>query len=257
MIFDCFPFFNELDLLEIRLNELSDIVDVFVLSEATLTFTGKEKPLYYLENRDRFYKFADRIHHIVINTYDDVDISNPWSMDRKQKQMGVNFLQESFGLNEYDIVILSDCDEIPKAESIKKALTQDWDRMAIQMSIFYYYMNCICTSKRWTFPQIIRPEKEIQLSKIRGKRFRKKLSNGGWHFSYLMDIKQKLDSFAHSEFNEPPYNQSDWIKKKKEAGKDLFDRNLKFEFLTDLDYLPEYVKSNMQKFKKYIKQEIN
>ena len=41
MIVDCFPFFNELDLLELRLNELKDVVDVFVLSEATLTFTGK------------------------------------------------------------------------------------------------------------------------------------------------------------------------------------------------------------------------
>lgn len=255
MIFDCFPFFNELDLLEIRLNELSDIVDVFVLSEATLTFTGKKKPLYYLENKERFYKFADRIHHIVIDSYDGINTSNPWSMDRGQKQIGIDFLQKSFRLNKDDVVILSDCDEIPKAENIKKALTQDWDRMAIQMRIFYYYLNCMCINKQWYFPQIIRPEKEIQLSKIRGKRFNKKLSNGGWHFSYLTNIKQKLDSFAHSELNILPYNRSDWIKRKREAGQDLFNRKLEFEFLADFDYLPKHVKSNMQRFKKYIKLE--
>ena len=45
-VIDCFPFFNELDLLEIRLNELKDVVDVFVLTEAPFTFTGREKPLF-------------------------------------------------------------------------------------------------------------------------------------------------------------------------------------------------------------------
>ena len=66
MIYDCFPFFNELDLLEIRLNELSGVVDRFVLSEAELTHNGDRKPLYFNEHKDRFAKFADKIIHIIV-----------------------------------------------------------------------------------------------------------------------------------------------------------------------------------------------
>ena len=51
MIYDCFPFFNELELLEMRLHELSGVVDKFVLVEATRTFTNKPKPLYFQENQ--------------------------------------------------------------------------------------------------------------------------------------------------------------------------------------------------------------
>ena len=65
-IFDVFLFFNELDLLEIRLNMLYPFVDYFVINEATQTFFGSDKPLYYLENKERFKKFEDKIVHNII-----------------------------------------------------------------------------------------------------------------------------------------------------------------------------------------------
>ena len=65
-IYDAFLFFNELDLLEIRLNLLNDYVDYFVISESDLTFSGKPKPLYYLENKDRFKQFEKKIIHQVL-----------------------------------------------------------------------------------------------------------------------------------------------------------------------------------------------
>lgn len=55
MIYDCFTFFNELNLLEIRLNILNDVVDKFVLVEATKTFSGKDKPLYYEQNKKKVF----------------------------------------------------------------------------------------------------------------------------------------------------------------------------------------------------------
>ena len=65
-VFDSFIFFNELDLLEMRLNILNDVVDHFVLTESPFTVSGNEKPLYYQENKDRFGKFNDKIvHHIT------------------------------------------------------------------------------------------------------------------------------------------------------------------------------------------------
>ena len=51
-IVDVFPFFNELDLLDIRLNVLDPYVDCFIISEATKTFQGGDKPLWYDENKD-------------------------------------------------------------------------------------------------------------------------------------------------------------------------------------------------------------
>ena len=68
-IFDTFTFYNELDLLELRLNILGDVVDYFVINEATITFTGKTKPLYYFENKERFKKWEDKIIYHV--THDD------------------------------------------------------------------------------------------------------------------------------------------------------------------------------------------
>ena len=64
-VFDSFIFFNELDLLEMRLNILNDVVDHFVLTESPFTVSGNEKPLYYQENKDRFGKFNDKIVHYV------------------------------------------------------------------------------------------------------------------------------------------------------------------------------------------------
>ncbi len=67
MVYDCFQFFNELDILKIRLNVLAPIVDRFVISEATETFSGLKKPLYYEENKHLFAEFADKIIHVVVD----------------------------------------------------------------------------------------------------------------------------------------------------------------------------------------------
>ena len=83
MIFDCFTFNDELELLEIRLNVLKDVVDRFVLVEATKTFTNKSKPLIYEENKDRFKEFADKIIHIVVDDFPDDD--NPWARENWQR----------------------------------------------------------------------------------------------------------------------------------------------------------------------------
>ena len=60
-IFDSFIFFNELDLLEMRLNILNDVVDYFVLTESPWTVSGNPKPLYYQENKDRFENIVTEI----------------------------------------------------------------------------------------------------------------------------------------------------------------------------------------------------
>ena len=66
VVFDCFPFFNEVELLEIRLAEMSRAVDVFVLAESPVTHQGNPKPLIFDDNRSRFRSYLSRIRHIVV-----------------------------------------------------------------------------------------------------------------------------------------------------------------------------------------------
>lgn len=67
MVYDCFQFFNELDILKLRMHVLDDVVDKFVISEATVTFSGEKKPLYFQENREMFQEFEDKIIHKVVD----------------------------------------------------------------------------------------------------------------------------------------------------------------------------------------------
>ena len=67
MVYDCFQFFNELDILKLRMHVLSDVVDKFVISESTVTFSGDKKPLYFQENEEMFAEFSDRIIHRIVD----------------------------------------------------------------------------------------------------------------------------------------------------------------------------------------------
>lgn len=71
-IIDVFSFCGEMDLLDIRLNILNDYVDKFVICESDLTFTGLKKPLYFLENKDRYKQFLPKIKHFVMASDDPI-----------------------------------------------------------------------------------------------------------------------------------------------------------------------------------------
>ena len=140
MIYDCFQFFNELDILKIRLNVLSPVVDRFVISEATETFSGLKKPLYYEENKEMFAEFQDKIIHVVV---DDTPKGADWGTherDTFQKNAVTRGLRDC---TDEDIVIFSDLDEIPDPDKIKEIL-QDFDKDKIYhfaQRLFYCYLN--------------------------------------------------------------------------------------------------------------------
>jgi beta-1,4-mannosyl-glycoprotein beta-1,4-N-acetylglucosaminyltransferase len=106
-------FFNELDLLEIRLNELAKVVDYFVIVESHLTFSNKAKPLYYWRERKRFRSFEKQIIHIVVE--DMPTGPNPWAREHHQRRALARALVKC---QDQDIVIFSDADEIPKASVV-------------------------------------------------------------------------------------------------------------------------------------------
>src|SRR5271165_7084860 len=82
MIVDCFTFFDEFDVLEIRLKELSSVVDRFVLAEARQTFQGSPKPLYFQENAARFRPFLNKIEHLIVDL---PETDDPWVREGCQR----------------------------------------------------------------------------------------------------------------------------------------------------------------------------
>lgn len=66
MIYDCIPFFNELDILKLRMQILAPYVDRFVLEEASVTFSGEKKEMLFSKNREMFREFEDKIIYIAV-----------------------------------------------------------------------------------------------------------------------------------------------------------------------------------------------
>jgi hypothetical protein len=116
LVYDCFTFDDQLEILDKRLNALSSVVDRFVLVESGKTFQGDEKPLRFAENRERFAAFADRIVHVLANNVTASDtVERRKVFQRDAISGGLTRLRPN------DMVIVSDIDEIPAASAITQA----------------------------------------------------------------------------------------------------------------------------------------
>lgn len=281
MIYDCFTFFNELDLLEIRLNILNDVIDKFVLVEATKTYQGQEKPLFFHENKARYQRFLNKIIHIVVDEYPDNQDKSPWVLEHHQRNMIMKGLEKC---NQNDIILISDVDEIPHPEMIKKYKDARGIKI-FRQKMFYYFLNCINMSNnsryRWNgtimtyFKNIKKPqnlrEMSITLMNISHPKIIHRIywhlwklknidakgnkvifiENGGWHFSYLGGVDaiiQKLESFAHSEYNKPEYKNPEKIKTLIQSGQDIFGRGFQYQFIPIHSDFPEYIVQHKDKY---------
>ena len=122
MLIDAFPFFNELDILELRLAELSSIVDRFVIVEANRTHKGTLKPLYYAENKARFAEWEKKIVHVICPLPDDgADLP----AIRRREMMQRNAILEGVrDCADDDVIMISDADEIPRMHLVPSAITE-------------------------------------------------------------------------------------------------------------------------------------
>jgi len=121
-VYDCFPIFNELELLRVRLEELDELVDHFVIIEGTKTYAGEEKPLFYLENAQQFEKFKDKIIHVVIDDFPeptgDIKTDN-WNCQIHTRNCKLRGLVDC---DDEDLVLICDLDEIPNKRALKQAI---------------------------------------------------------------------------------------------------------------------------------------
>ena len=237
-IIDCFTFYNEIDLLTYRLNILNDVVDYFVLVEATHTHVGKEKPLFYQENKDLFEKFNHKIIHIIVDDfphkYPNINIENDeqWFNERFQRNcisQGLDMLS----LQNNDIITITDLDEIPNPKILEQIKNKDIeiDINILELDFYYYNLNSKM-DHQWQHSKILTFQKYNELN-ITCDNIRfyscSIIKNAGWHLSYFGDekfVKNKLENFGHQEYNKVELTDENLIKKRINNGKDLFDRHI-------------------------------
>jgi len=139
-LFDCFTFFNELDLLEIRLETLDSVVDFFVIAEAPITYRADPKPLYFELNKQRFAKFLPKIRHIIV---DDLPTEKGFDQNWQRETLQRAALERGLAdARDEDIIMLSDLDEIPTPAKIKEAITWHDTLRVFHMRFFSYFANC-------------------------------------------------------------------------------------------------------------------
>lgn len=261
-IYDCFTFFNELDLLEFRLRLLDPVVDFFVLAESNITHSGKPKPFYYKENESRFAKWAHKI--IYIPALQDStgmqfgvdDKYNPGSDAWKLENEHRNFLsQVRDRVEDNDMVILSDLDEMPNPYALK-AIGTPAAPQALSMLFHYYFLNCQNTGyERWWKGSIVCSGADYKANPAQHFRDRRNdfpaVPEAGWHFSFIggiEKIRQKLQAFAHREFATEEYWSDANIIRAMEKGEDIFKRpGVTYKFYP-LCWYPAFLAELMQQY---------
>lgn len=282
-IYDIFSFFNELDLLEIRLNILGPYVDFFVIIEANVTFSGLPKPLYYKENEERFSKWKNKIIYytitdmpnneeelherllnkeistverkIIQNTLSSKNIPKGqvnWLRDFYQKESAQKILDE-LRLRDNDICFVSDLDEIWNPES---RIDYRMDGIfKLKQKVYSYYLNNR-SSEYWdsAFVTKYKNLKNGCLNHIRSnmKPSYLYINKGGWHFTNqggLEKIKEKIQSYSHQEFNNENIIMK--VENQLSENKDFVGRN--FKFWVDENELPKYLLENKKKYSKFFK----
>uniref|UniRef100_A0A6C0I8S9 Glycosyltransferase 2-like domain-containing protein n=1 Tax=viral metagenome TaxID=1070528 RepID=A0A6C0I8S9_9ZZZZ len=267
-ITDCFIFYNELEMLTYRLNLLYNIVDYFIIVEARQTFVGLNKPLYFDENKHLFQQFSDKIIHVIVDlpfTKDTINIStgDQWTNEKHQRNCIAEGLKQiDNNLSQEDIIIIADLDEIPDPNTLSKIKTgqkQVTDGISRLEQDFYYYNLNSKRNEKWYHCKIltVNKYKELRLT-CEEIRFLNcdTIVNGGWHLSYFGDtkfIKNKLENFAHQEYNSAKYTDTNEIQRKIDNNVDLFGRDTSINSMTYVDifnndYLPPLYNTYLKSF---------
>ncbi len=268
-IVDCFMYYDEDLILDIRLNTLNKIVDKFVICEGTRDHAGNKKKLNF--NIEKFSKFKDKINYIVV---DDIPINvkpqkKNWHENHIRDQYQRNAIARGYKeFNADDWIMISDIDEIPDPKRIKEFdITKKYacflqKNFQLKINLLnstdgYWTGTKICEKKNLRSPQWLRniKIKKRPFWKFFSNKQPQLIENGGWHFSFLKDsqsIQNKIAIYAHQEFNTPKFNKIKHIEEKIRKREDLFDREIKYEVINIDDTFPEYILKNKNKFINWI-----
>ena len=265
-IFDCFQYFNEDHIVDLRLNILNQYVNTFVIVESTVNHQGKSKKLNFDINK--YKKYKDKINYIVVDDTPD-SLKKPHRggeslVEQHQRNSIIKGLKNA---DDNDFIILSDVDEIPNLNKLKEF---DKNNYAVfSQKMFMYKINLlnlnennwhgskICLKKNLKSPQWLRNLKFKKypfwrIDKIKNIQI---IEDGGWHFAYLQspeNISNKIKSFAHGEFNKKNIVDEENIKSKIEKGQDIFERGYNLRKVKIDNSFPEFILKNKEKLNEWI-----
>lgn len=272
MVYDSFQFFNELDILLMRMHILNDVVDKFVISESTVTFSGDPKPLFYAENKEMFREFEHKIiHNVVEDTPMDCDA---FTRDHHQKCAVARGLSSC---SPEDIVIFSDVDEIPNPETLKKLIPQVEEGKIYMLAqrLFYCFLNMEEVSGRllsvtgefegverpmWLGTKVCRYSmlEQFTTEELRNKEQKAigvRVADGGWHFSYMgggkdqsveARVKYKIKSAAHQEYNNRATLSK--VKRNIRSHQDIFGREAQMVQVEIDESFPKYLRDHLDQY---------
>ncbi len=265
-IFDCFQYFNEDHIADLRFNILDEYVDFFVIVESTVNHQGQTRKLHF--DKNKYKKFQNKIVYIEVDDTPD-NIKKPHTggeslVEQHQRNSIMKGLNKS---QDNDLIILSDVDEIPDLNKLK---VFDKNKYAVfSQKMFMYKLNLlnlnennwhgskICLKKNLKSPQWLRnlKFKKYPFWRIDKQKNLQIIDDGGWHFAYLQDVKnisKKIKSFAHGEFNKVDIVSEKNIELKISQGEDVLGRGYKIKKIEIDSSYPEYIINNKDKLKNWI-----
>ena len=267
-VYDCFSYWDEDVLLNLRLNVLSDFIDYFVIVEGNKTWQNNFKKLRFDINK--FSKFKDKIIYIPVEDMPDGD--NPYIRENFQR----NCISRGFkNANEEDLIIISDLDEIPNPEVLTK-FKKSMKYAVFRQFHFYYKINLqsqlnpywhgsrIIVKKYLKSPQWLRDLKfkKRPFWRLDKLRLNNVIERGGWHFCNLKTAEQLLYKYSNlCETNDPyifkekidkKYLKIEEIQKRIEEGKDIIGRKEIYKAIKLDELFPQYILDNLESYKEWI-----
>ena len=263
-IYDCFQYFNEDHIVDLRLNILNEYVDYFVISESTKTHQGKDKKINF--DITKFSKFKDKINFIVADFKENINFKNHTGGESPIEQHQRNSLIEGIkDASPDDLIILSDSDEIPDLSKLP-LIKNSKKFIAFSQKMFMYKLNLQNLKESgWIGSRITKKKYLKSMQELRNLKFKlypfwrldkinQQIIEGGWHFSYMQSPEQilnKIKSFSHGEYNNKNLNEKK-IEEKIIKGEDIFGRNSKLRKIDIDDSYPKFITQNKEKFSDWI-----
>ena len=263
-IYDCFQYFDEDHIVDLRLNILNEYVDYFVISESTKTHQGKDKNINF--KLEKFPKFKNKIKFIVADYTDKINFKKHKGGESPVEQHQRNSLIKGVkDAGSEDLIILSDSDEIPDLSKLTN-LDKSKKYTAFSQKMFNYKLNLQNLSEsNWIGSRMTKKKNITSMQSLRNLKFKKypfwridkknlQIIEGGWHFSYMQTPKQilkKIKSFSHGEFDNNHINLK-VIEQKILKNEDIFGRGFSLKKVNLDNSYPKYILDNKEKLSEWI-----
>jgi beta-1,4-mannosyl-glycoprotein beta-1,4-N-acetylglucosaminyltransferase len=216
MLVDAFMFYNEFDVLELRLELLDRYVDRFVLVEAEVNHVGGPKPLFFDQNKERYARWAHKIHNVVMTKEEAPVDPSPWAREKYQRACILRGIED---VPDAAIVMISDVDEIPDMTKVRYEQLPH-SIVSVHMWLFIYSLDYLCETEPWygtvlTTAELVR---KYGPNEFRDNRWKfPTIQYAGWHLSSFGDeahVLNKMKTYAHALDGGVLYNMENikkWI----------------------------------------------